>query len=208
MSNNKKSADTLFPEDAKQLAKLHIRSFPDFFLSSLGERFLAEFYRAYATDPTAVTVVARDDSGTPIGAVVGTSEPAGFYSRLLRRRLFRFAFLAGISLLGQPRSAPRVIRGLAYRGEAPENGADWALLASLCVDPDLQGSGIGKHLTTDWLHRASLRGIQVAFLTTDAIGNDSVNAFYRSQGWRIDASYTTRQGRTMNRYVIDITPEL
>ena len=206
MSNHDQPADSLHPGDAEKLAELHKRAFPNFFLSSLGERFLAEFYRAYATDPTAVAVVARDASGAPVGAVVGTTEPAGFYSRLLKRRLLRFAFAAGPSLLRQPRSAPRLIRALAYRGDAPENGADWALLASICVDPDIQGSGIGKSLTTDWLHRASLLGIRVAFLTTDAIGNEPVNAFYRSQGWRIDATYTTREGRKMNRYVIEIEP--
>lgn len=207
MSQNNRPTDTLLFEDAKLIAKLHIKAFPEFFLSSLGERFLTEFYRAYALDPTAVTAVARDPSGSPIGAVVGTIEPAGFYSRLLKRRLPWFASAAAGSALRHPRSIPRVIRALIYRGAAPENGKDWALLASVCVDPEIQGSGIGRRLTSDWLQEVSERGTRIAFLTTDAVENDSVNSFYQSQGWGVDSSYTTPEGRLMNRYVIQIEPK-
>lgn len=72
--------------DAKALAKIHREAFPDFFLSSLGESFLIQFYRGFARDSSAITVVVRDEQGIPRGAAVGTTEPAGFYRRLLKRR--------------------------------------------------------------------------------------------------------------------------
>ena len=36
-------------EDLGPVAKLHRESFPSFFLSELGERFLREFYRGFQT---------------------------------------------------------------------------------------------------------------------------------------------------------------
>lgn len=190
--------------DARALARIHLAAFPGFFLSELGENFLVEFYRAYSKDPTAITAVLRDEVGNPLGAVVGTSEPAGFYSRLLKRRLPWFAAAAIGASLRNPKRIPRLVRALAYRGGAPDSGGDWALLASICVDPTLQGGGFGKRLAISWAQKAAARGETVAFLTTDARENESVNAFYRSLNWQLDSSYRTPEGREMNRYTIEL----
>jgi GNAT superfamily N-acetyltransferase len=186
-------------EDARSVAALHRTAFPSFFLSTLGEPFLVEFYLAFVDDESAVTAVARDADGTPVGAVVGTLEPAGFFSRLLRRRWWGFA-MASLRAVGRhPSSAPRLIRAVAYRGGA-DSPASGALLSSVCVDPALQGSGVGRQLLESWEQLVLRRGESQAFLTTDADGNEAVNGFYQSRGWEVADTFVTREGRSMNRY--------
>jgi hypothetical protein len=54
-----------------------------------------------------------------------------------------------------------------------------------------------------WLGEARRRGCAGAFLTTDADCNEAVNGFYRRLGWHLETSYSTPEGRRMNRYVFD-----
>jgi colanic acid biosynthesis glycosyl transferase WcaI len=183
------------------VAALHQRSFPNFFLSQLGEGFLREFYGGFLNDPTAVTAVALDSTGKVRGAVVGTTEPVGFFKRLLKRRLFGFACRSTAFALRNPADAPRLLRAVGYRGDAPEGPGGGALLSSICVDPTLQGGGIGRSLVDAWTATASRQGTTEAFLTTDAIGNTAVNRFYQGLGWTISDSYETPEGRRMHRYV-------
>ncbi|MGC4153896.1 MAG: GNAT family N-acetyltransferase [Propionicimonas sp.] len=195
---------SLLPHDAQALAALHLQAFPTFFLSSLGERFLAEFYRGFVGDPTAVVVVQRGYDGRPVGVVVGTTEPAGFFSRLLRRRLWGFVRAAAIASMRNPRVVPRLLRGVTYRGEASA-AARGALLSSICVAPELSGGGHGRRLIDAWKLQARALGAASAHLTTDAADNDRVNRFYVADGWLLSGSFTTPEGRKMNLYTVELT---
>ena len=185
--------------EAKALASIHRQAFPGFFLSSLGEPFLTQLYRGFARDSSAITVVVRDEQGIPRGAAVGTTEPAGFYRRLLKKRWPGFAVASARAAITNPTTVPRLLRAISYRGEVPPTG-QWAQLSSVCLDPSLQGSGVGRQLATSWLERAKAMGVTHAFLTTDSDGNDAINRFYTAQGWRLAGEYVTREGRRMNRY--------
>lgn len=190
---------SLTTADAEELAHLHRTAFPTFFLSSLGVPFLRQFYAGFADDASAVALVARDPGGAAVGAVVGTVEPAGYFSRLLRSRLVGFGVASARAVVRHPRTASRLVRAVAYRGSeaAPDGGA---LLSSICVSPAARGTGTGRLLLQHWESGVADRGVEVAFLTTDAEANESVNAFYRAGGWLLDGSFTTREGRPMNRY--------
>lgn len=185
--------------DVHELARLHRAAFPSFFLSGLGERFLVQFYRGFLADPTAITVVIRDDDDRIGGAVVGTLEPAGFFGRLLRRQWPGFLAASAAAVLRSPSCAPRLLRAVRYRGGLA--GADGsALLSSICVDPAQQGRGLGRRLIGAWTAEATARGARSAYLTTDAQDNDAVNAFYRAGGWELKEQSVTPQGRRMHRY--------
>lgn len=190
--------------DAAELARIHKEAFPGFFLSELGEGFLTQFYLGYSADPTAVTCVARSASGQIFGAVVGTTEPKGFYKRLLRRRLLGFGTAALIATLESPRRAPRLLRAISYRGEVPSADKDWALLASICVDPAVQASGLGSRLIERWTKLAGELGAPGAYLSTDKNDNQRVNDFYQRHGWTLNGTLWTREGRPMNQYVRSI----
>lgn len=188
-------------EDARELAELHRDAFPDFFLSSLGTAFLRQFYLGFADDDSAISTVAIDSSGRIVGSVVGTMEPAGFFSRLMKRRILQFGLLSAKESLKRPRIIPRLLRAVTYRGEAGSSPVDGALLSSICVRQDQQGKGTGSLMMRSWAAAAATVGARQAYLTTDAADNDPVNAFYRGLGWALESTYTTPEGRRMNRFV-------
>jgi len=184
--------------DVREAARLHKAAFPTFFLSELGEPFLREFYRGFL-EPGAVTLVARSSDNVIIGVVVGHVEPSGFFRRLLVRRWYAFAW-AGLGLaVRRPSVIPRLFRAISYRGDAPL-GADGALLSSICVAPQAQGTGLGRVLISGWTRGVVAAGVRSAYLTTDAQDNHDVNAFYESSGWVRTATYRAREGRRMNCY--------
>jgi ribosomal protein S18 acetylase RimI-like enzyme len=187
------------PADVGGLARLHRQAFPGFFLSTLGEPFLVQFYRGFLQDESAVTVVARDKHGMPRAAVVGTTEPAGFFGRLVRNRWPGFVAASARALLTNPKAAPRLLRAVSYRGDAPA-AATGALLSSHFVDPALQAGGVGSLLIDEWARVAASKGAERAFLTTDATDNAAANGFYQARGWLLSDTYSTREGRRMNRY--------
>lgn len=195
--------DAMHTGDVVSLARLHRQAFPGFFLSTLGEPFLRQFYRGYVGDPTAVTIVLRDAEGKPCGCVVGTTEPAGFFGRLLRRRWAGFALAGARAVFSQPSAALRLLRAVRYRGEAPPEVAG-ALLSSICLHPSLQGSGEGARLVAAWEAAAAASGARTAFLTTDTHDNDAVNRFYTRHGWLLHDTYSTLEGRRMNRYTKEL----
>lgn len=183
--------------DVEEAARLHRASFPGFFLSSLGERFLREFYRGFLSDETAVTAVARDTSGRLQGVAVGTTEPSGFFSRLLRRRFLGFALASALAVVRRPSALARLVRGVAYRGGGVGEGA---LLSSICVAPGDQGAGTGARLMIAWTAEAVRLGATAAHLTTDAVDNDLVRGFYARQGWRETEEFVSAEGRPMIVY--------
>lgn len=193
-------------QDIPTLAAIHRQAFSGFFLSRLGEGFLREFYRGFLHDDSAIAVVARTADG-PVGAAVGTVAPQSFYSRLLRRRWHGFARAAAGTALRQPRTIPRLLRAVRYRGDAPAGIADAALFASMCVDPAHAGGGVGARLSQAWSHRARELGARRAYLTTDRDDNDAVNRHHQRHGWRIESAYTTPEGRRMYRYVKEVGDE-
>jgi GNAT superfamily N-acetyltransferase len=163
---------------------------------------LREFYGSFLKEPVGMAFVARDERDGVVGVIVGPLNPRGFFGRLLRRRWWAFGLASVAALLRRPSSAPRLARALLYRGEAP-TGPVRALLSSLAVSLAAQGQGIGRALVQRWLDEAQSRGAQGCFLTTDAENNGTVNRFYLSLGWKLEAAYTTREGRKMNRYMYD-----
>jgi len=187
----------------ESVVKVHLRAFPGFFLTFLGPCFLREFYGAFLHEETGIALVAEDlADGRILGFVAGSTSPNGFFKRLLKRRWWAFCFASTTALFRRPASAPRIFRALFYRGTAPQ-GPERALLSSIAVDPDAAGRGLGKVLVEGWVKEVRKRGTAGCYLTTDAVGNDSVNCFYQKNGWRLETVYATPEGRQMNRYVHD-----
>ncbi|PFG39017.1 ribosomal protein S18 acetylase RimI-like enzyme [Georgenia soli] len=187
-------------EDAGPAAELHISAFPDFFLSRLGSRFLREFYAGFANDPTAITVVAHDPEGNIVGIAVGTTEPRGFFKRLLIRQWAGFVIASIGAAVAHPAAIPRLLRAVAYRGDVGDR-TDGALLSSIFVNSTHRGTGAGGQLLEEWTTAAARKSADKAFLITDALENDAVNSFYVRHGWVLDGTYQTKEGRAMNRYV-------
>lgn len=190
--------------DLPEAVRVHLESFPAFFLSLLGPGCLRELYRSFVVDPSGVALVAEDPaSSRVIGVIAGTTRPAGHFRRLLARRWWAFGLTCLRAALRRPGIIPRLLRGLCYRGGDPDSRA-LALLSTLAVSPSAQHRGVGSALVRRWVEAVrSDRSLAGCFLTTDGERNDAVNHFYRSAGWSLDGRYVTPEGRTMNRYTYE-----
>lgn len=189
------------------VVQTHLTSFPSFFLSSLGPRFLALYYSGICTATESIAFVYLNDSGMPLGFVAGSTNPRGFYSRLLKRDWLKFAFASLGTVITRPSAMRRIARGLLHPSGNPV-GNDVAGLFSIGVSPELQGTGAGKILVNAFLETAKRRGCKRVFLTTDRDNNESVNIFYQKLGFTIERQYETPEGRRMNEYWIQLTDGL
>jgi ribosomal protein S18 acetylase RimI-like enzyme len=192
--------------DLAAVVEIHRASFPGFFLSFLGPRFLSLYYEGIHKDPEGIGFVYLNPAGMPAGFVAGSSNPRGFYSRLLKRDWLKFSLASLGAIVRKPSVIGRVARGLFHpSGNPPDR--DVSGLFSIGVLPELQGTGAGKQLVQSFLRESRVRGCRRVFLTTDRDNNDAVNAFYRKQGFRIERQYVTPEGRHMNEYWINLVDE-
>jgi ribosomal protein S18 acetylase RimI-like enzyme len=186
--------------DVPDVVALHMESFPRFFLTFLGRDFLKLLYESIVSDPQGVALVAVD--GTRLSAfVAGVTQQSSFYSRLVRRRKWRFAMAAAGAVVRRPAVIPRLVRALRRPSEARQGAAE-ALLMSIGVSASARGSGIGRRLVDAFGSELVRRGIDRFSLVTDRDANDGANAFYRSTGFVLVRSYVTPEGRAMNEYLM------
>lgn len=191
------------PEHIPAIVQTHLVSFPGFFLTFLGPGFLSLYYAGICAAPEGIGCVYLNSSGLAAGFVAGSSNPRGFYSRLLKRDWLRFALASVGSIIRKPTVIGRIARGLFHPGDNPF-GDDVGGLFSIGVLPELQGTGAGKLLVQAFLHEAGMRGCTKVFLTTDRDGNEAVNSFYQKLGFRLERHYETPERRRMNEYWIDL----
>ena len=191
------------PKHISAVVHTHLASFPGFFLSYLGPRFLALYYGGICAAPEAIGFVYLNTSGLPAGFVAGSSNPHGFYSRLLKQNWLKFACASVGCIIRKPTVIGRIFRGLFHPGKNPP-GDDVAGLFSIGVLPELQGTGAGKLLVQAFLDEARKRGCKRVFLTTDRDANGTVNAFYQKLRFNIERQDETPEGRCMNEYWINL----
>lgn len=187
--------------DLPAVVKIHLESFPGFFLSFLGPAFLLELYSSIVRDPEGISFVYVIDRKI-VGFVAGTSQPGGFYRRMLRK-WWRFMFAAIPRVVQHPGIIPRLLRALLLPQQTNARN-DAALLMSIAVLPQCQRGGVGKQLVKIFLNNAYARGRKSVLLTTDEINNDYANNFYQLLGFEIINRYITPEGRKMNEYEIAV----
>lgn len=199
--------DSLRPmqqEDIQQVVAVHLAAFPGFFLSFLGPRFLSLYYSQICESQDGIAFVKLDKLGGIAGFVAGSSNPSGFYSRLLKKHWFGFASASLGALFRRPIIIFRLFRAILHPGQNPV-GDDVAGLYSIAVLPALRGTGAGENLVHYFLAEASKRRCKSVFLTTDKINNIPVNKFYIKLGFQLKKEFVTPEGRAMNEYCIELS---
>jgi len=189
-------------EDIPVVVGIHLQSFPGFFLSFLGPRFLELLYEGIGRHPQGIALVSESDSGID-GFVAGVTDQSGFYKRLIKTRVVRFAAASLGAVLRRPRIIPRLVRALGQSRQS-ESSAAQACLMSIAVRPGVSGKGAGQALVSAFGEAMAARGIREYCLTTDREGNDRVNRFYLRLGFRLARTFVTPQGRAMNEYVLTL----
>jgi ribosomal protein S18 acetylase RimI-like enzyme len=202
MNDDMSNVRMMCDDDVMEVVGIHLKSFQGFFLTFLGSRFLYELYAGILDDPSGMSFVSLD-ADRLTGFVAGSSEPAGFYRRLLRRRWWRFALASINPILKNPMVLPHLWRALRKPLEV-QNQTNTGTLMSIAVGPEEQGIGLGQVLVKAFLEEASRRGLKSVDLTTDSLNNDHANQFYQRIGFECSKTYITPEGREMNEYVINL----
>lgn len=188
--------------DMEAVVLIHCTAFRNFFLTFIGPAFLRELYLNILMDESGIALV-EEVGGGLLGFVVGSTQPAGLYRRLLRTAWYRFA-LAGLpAVVRRPRTAIRLVRALRAPDQATSAPGTGTLM-SIAVLPEAQGAGVGRQLVMAFLAEARKRGLIAVDLTTDAIDNDRTNRFYLGLGFQLSRTFSTPEGRAMNEYRIDL----
>ena len=165
--------------DIQSIVRIHLQSFNDFFLSSLGEGFLKTYYRAYLDTPGAILICAEEGGGV-IGFAAATVYSRGFNRKLLLRHPLIFAFHTMVMLFSKPKALARLVRNFVKTSSSVSDNRDYAELFSLAVSPEHQRKGFGRALVYSLERILVEEGRLTLSLTTDSENNASSLFFYNN----------------------------
>ncbi len=189
----------------RRVVEIHGASFPGFFMTRLGPRFLFEYYRAVISFADGLCSVASEGDAPIAGFVAGFINPERFYA-FLRDRQLRL----GIAMLPALALRPGLIGGVLFNrgkaagvtsGVAAGAQAGEAELSSIGVLPLAAGKGVGAALVDHFCQAMQARGAYHVVLTTDTRENDRVIGFYHRLRFLDEGRLPASEGRTMIRFV-------
>lgn len=187
--------------DLCSVVEVHVASFPGFFLTNMGSRFLREMYLGYLSHSTGIFLVAMNGKKV-VGFVTGTTSPDIFFSELRKKRALHFLIYAIPGLLRNPVLVfKKLYSAVFYRGDEPVELSNSALLSSIGVMPNIQGKSVGKSLLNCFEKEAFSRGVEYVYLITDELNNEHVNKFYSNNDYFVESSFIQNSVRKMRRYV-------
>lgn len=184
--------------DCSTLAEIHLKSFNDFFLSTLGNKFLETFYKACIKNPGAVAIVCTTTEGVTTGFALASLKSQGFYRNILVNNFFAFSLEAIRLLFSRPGALLRLALNLSKSGSDAGDKAELLSIASL---PEYSGKGAGKLLIETIENRLKDHQCKAITLTTDYHDNDKVIGFYLSRGFKINSDFITYPRRRMYRMI-------
>ena len=187
-------------DDSKieNLAILHKKAFPAFFLTQLGLPFLRTLYKGYLDDKNSGIIVAVDGEKL-VGFIAYSKDYPRFYKSLLKHKIIQFGWFSFLAILQHPSFTKRLF-GAFKKSDSVVKSDKYVELASICVEPSMSGKGIGTKLIEYLKSITDYNVYSYINLETDAKDNDSVNQFYKKNGFRLEREYVTPEGRRMNEY--------
>jgi ribosomal protein S18 acetylase RimI-like enzyme len=201
-SNRKAVVRQATTADLPRIVAIHQEAFSHFFLTRLGKEFLRRYYDLVLSYETGIVLVSEGPHQLD-GFACGFVDPAEFYREMWRAKR-SFVLPALSAMLRHPSLAAGVLYGVHRIQESASRAAARSCeLSSIAVVPEAAGSKRGQALMRAFLEQAWSMNAQCVYLTTDADGNDSANAFYKKSGLRHTRRFLQRKGRWMNEYVIE-----
>ena len=113
--------------------------------------------------------------------------------------MFKFAACSICAAIKHPSFIKRLLRAFK-KSEKVARNERYVQLASLCVDPLLKRKGVGSALVSHLKKMVDFSMYAYINLETDAEKNDDANKFYSKNGFRLERTYVTPEGRKMNEY--------
>jgi len=185
--------------DLKIIVDIHIKAFPEYFLTKLGPNFLSKYYNLILNHEKKIFLVTEED-GYPIGFVAGFLQPSNFYAYVRKQKnILIFALLPAI--FRNPFLIPRIISNFcSTKKKEQKSKAIKCELASIAVNPDYAGQGLGKKLVKAFIEISQKNNADIIYLTTDVNNNEVVNNFYQSLGFILYKTFMAPGNRLMNEY--------
>lgn len=186
------------PAYVRSIAELHKKAFPAFFLTQLGLPFLRTLYTGYLEDSDSGIIVAEENDSL-IGFIAYSNNYPRFYKGLIKNHLMKFAVCSLGTAIRHPSFIKRIL-GAFKKSESVVKSERYVELASICVDPKIEGKGVGSSLIDYLKSGVDFNTYAYINLETDADNNDGANRFYQKNGFKLERSFTTAEGRRMNEY--------
>jgi ribosomal protein S18 acetylase RimI-like enzyme len=189
----------LIEEDSKEIALIHQKAFPGFFLTELGFKVLQVFYKSLIKDDSIIAWSVSNENGF-IGFFVATKNTQRLYFKIFIKN-FHFFFIPLLtSFFLKPYLFFRMITSFNSSNNYKIPIDFHASLLSICVHPDYSGIGLGKLLIEKLENELLVCDISKYYLTTDADNNDLTNKFYLKLGFISYESFYQGK-RKMNVYL-------
>ncbi len=201
--------------DVEAAAALHSQVMGMEFISRYGPSFLRAYYQAWLDAPGSIAIVAADDDGDVVGALLGEVDPGVHVRWMLRHRGLRLGVLIVLRALAHPSLArdvlatrvPRYLRGFFRSfiparqdpsvGSAAKQSDPVAVITHLMVRGDVQGLGVGRRLVDEALSLSSAAGRDMTLVTLPDL---PAQHFYERLGWVPDGEVKSRSGEVFLRY--------
>ena len=184
----------------QSVAKIHLSAFPNFFLTTLGLKFLETYYKASLKSNETVAVGAYNEVDKIIGFSIGCQHSLGYHKRLVKKNFLSFLFRGIILIATKPTAILRLAKNFDKNANPSDDG-NYAELLSIGVSSDLKGSGIGKELIHYFEDELKKRNCKRVSLTTDETDNETVVFFYKKNGYEVIYEFTTYPNRKMYKMI-------
>lgn len=182
----------------KQVVDIHLSVFPNFFLTFLGKGFLRTLYSGFLEHDSSGIIIAREGDSV-LGFVAYSKDLSGFYKWLIKHKVIYFGFYGLKACVKSPKSIVRLIRAFLYPSQANKT-EKYIEISSIGVSSNISNSGIGSQLIKSISKIIEMTGYEYIELTTDAINNEKANYFYQKNGFVLNRTFETPEGRKMNEY--------
>lgn len=179
----------------KELAYLHRKSFPDFFLTQLGVPFLNTLYKGYLEDDDSGIIVAENEEKI-IGFIAYSKDYSRFYKGLIKNRIIQFAWCSFLAAIQHPSFVKRLFRAFK-KSDSVKKKDKYVEVASICTDPAYEGRGVGSSLIEYMKSLVDFSIYKYINLETDAENNEKAIRFYLKNGFLKEREYVTAEGRKM-----------
>lgn len=188
----------ILKEDLDEVVEVHKNSFEGFFLTELGDHFLAVYYDCVRKDERGL-LIGFYDEGQLFGFCAATTLSRGFNTHLVKKNIFRFSMTGVRLLLTRIPSLIRLFKNFSKTNSTLKDTGDYAELLSIGVSDKKQGQGIGKKLLIQLENEMRLKGCSDLSLTTDYNDNEKAIQFYKGLGYTIYYDFITYPNRKMYR---------
>lgn len=187
----------LSDKHADDIANLHLKAFPGFFLSKLGLKFLFTFYKLILLSENSVGVGLLINDKL-IGFAIGAQKADSFYLKLFKKHFFELAFQTIIPIFKNPLIIKDLLSSFFSKQNSLDNYNNSAILLSICVDPLNESKGLGKNLLIQF-EKVIYEYNNSIILATDAENNSYVNNFYVNNNFQLISTFFKGK-RKMNFY--------